>query len=50
MRRLLADSGLRRLFDEHSAMDGQVKPERPVFTHFGHRAINDVTMLKAVSG
>jgi integrase len=39
---------LRRLHREQLALDGEVRPERLIFTHFGHRAISDVTMLKAL--
>ncbi|HEX8585839.1 MAG TPA: site-specific integrase [Allosphingosinicella sp.] len=39
---------LRRLYREQLALDGEVKPERLIFTHFGARAISDVTMLKAL--
>jgi integrase len=39
---------LRRLRREQLALDGDVKPERLVFTHYGPRAISDVTMLKAL--
>jgi integrase len=39
---------LRRLYREQLALDGEVKPDRLIFTHFGARAISDVTMLKAL--
>lgn len=39
---------LQRLRAEQLALDGEVKPNRLVFTHFGARAISDVTMLKAL--
>lgn len=39
---------LQRLRGEQLALDGEVKPNRVVFTHFGARAISDVTMLKAL--
>jgi integrase len=39
---------LQRLHAEQLALDGEVKPNRLVFTHFGARAISDVTMLKAL--
>lgn len=39
---------MRRLRDEQLALDGEVKPERLIFTHYGARAISDVTMLKAL--
>jgi len=39
---------LERLRAEQLALDGEVKPDRLVFTHFGARAISDVTMLKAL--
>lgn len=39
---------LRRLYRDQLALDGEVKPERLIFTHFGARAISDVTMLKAL--
>lgn len=39
---------MRRLCDEQLVLDGEVKPDRLVFTHYGARAISDVTMLKAL--
>lgn len=39
---------MRRLHDEQLALDGEVKPDRLIFTHYGARAISDVTMLKAI--
>jgi integrase len=39
---------LRRLRDEQLALDGEIRPERIVFTHYGARAISDVTMLKVL--
>ncbi len=39
---------LQRLRAEQLALDGEVRPNRLVFTHFGARAISDVTMLKAL--
>jgi integrase len=39
---------LRRLRTERVSLDGEVKADRLIFTHFGHRAISDVTMLKAL--
>lgn len=39
---------LRRLHDEQLALDGKIEPDRIVFTHYGARAISDVTMLKAL--
>lgn len=39
---------MRRLHDEQLVLDGEAKPERLIFTHYGARAISDVTMLKAV--
>jgi integrase len=39
---------MRRLRDEQLLLDGEGKPERLIFTHYGARAISDVTMLKAL--
>ena len=39
---------LRRLRDEQLALNGEIRPDRIVFTHFGARAISDVTMLKVL--
>ncbi|MFN3946320.1 MAG: tyrosine-type recombinase/integrase [Allosphingosinicella sp.] len=39
---------MRRLRDEQLVLDGEVKPGRLIFTHYGARAISDVTMLKAL--
>lgn len=39
---------MRRLHAEQLALDGEVKPDRLIFTHYGARAISDVTMLKAL--
>lgn len=39
---------LRRLYREQLALDGEVRADRLIFTHFGARAISDVTMLKAL--
>jgi integrase len=39
---------MRRLHEEQLALDGEVKPKRLIFTHYGARAISDVTMLKAL--
>lgn len=39
---------LRRLRGEQLALDGEVRPDRVVFAHFGARAISDVTMLKVL--
>ncbi|HZG44914.1 MAG TPA: integrase arm-type DNA-binding domain-containing protein [Allosphingosinicella sp.] len=39
---------LQRVRAEHLALDGEVNPDRLVFTHVGARAISDVTMLKAL--
>lgn len=39
---------MRRLYEEQLALDGEVKSERLIFTHYGVRAISDVTMLKAI--
>ncbi|HEV7661586.1 MAG TPA: integrase arm-type DNA-binding domain-containing protein [Allosphingosinicella sp.] len=39
---------LRRLYAEQLALDGEVGPDRVVFTHYGARAISDVTMLKVL--
>jgi integrase len=39
---------LRRLRDEQLALDGEIRPDRIVFTHYGARAISDVTMLKVL--
>jgi integrase len=39
---------LRRLRDERLALDGEILPDRIVFTHYGARAISDVTMLKVL--
>jgi integrase len=39
---------MRRLYAEQLALDGEVKPDRPMFTHYGARPISDVTMLKVL--
>lgn len=39
---------MRRLYQEQIALDGAVRPDRLIFTHYGARAISDVTMLKAL--
>lgn len=39
---------LRRLYAEQLSLDGEVKPARLVFSHYGARAISDVTMLEAL--
>ncbi|HTU13079.1 MAG TPA: integrase arm-type DNA-binding domain-containing protein [Allosphingosinicella sp.] len=39
---------LRRLREEQLALDGEIRPDRIVFTHYGARAISDVTMLKVL--
>jgi integrase len=39
---------LRRLREEQMALDGEIRPEQIVFTHYGVRAICDVTMLKVL--
>lgn len=39
---------LRRLREEQLALDGEIRPERILFTHYGARAISDVTMLKVL--
>ena len=39
---------LRRLRDEQLALDGEIRPNRIVFAHYGARAISDVTMLKVL--
>jgi integrase len=39
---------MRRLHDEQLVLDGEIEPERLIFTHYGARAISDVTMLKAL--
>ena len=39
---------LRRLRGEQLALDGEIRPDRIVFTHYGAQAISDVTMLKVL--
>jgi integrase len=39
---------LRRLQQEQLDLDGQVSPDRVLFSHYGARAISDVTMLKVL--
>jgi len=39
---------LRRLHSEELALEGEVRRDRPIFTHYGARAISDVTMLKVL--
>ncbi|HEY5713237.1 MAG TPA: integrase arm-type DNA-binding domain-containing protein [Allosphingosinicella sp.] len=39
---------LRRLHDEQLAVDGEIRPDRAIFTHYGARPIADVTMLKVL--
>ena len=39
---------LRRLREEQLALDGEIRPDRILFTHYGARAISDVTMLKVL--
>lgn len=39
---------LRRLHREQLELDGEVKPDRVLFSHYGARAISDVTMLKVL--
>jgi integrase len=39
---------LRRVYREQLELDGEVKPDRVLFSHYGARAISDVTMLKVL--
>jgi integrase len=39
---------MRRLREEHLALEGEVKPDRFVFTHSGDKPISDMTMLKVL--
>lgn len=39
---------MRRLHREQLELDGEVKPDQVVFSHYGARAISDVTMLKVL--
>jgi integrase len=39
---------LRRLHEEQLALDGEIRADRILFTHYGARAISDVTMLKVL--
>jgi integrase len=39
---------LRRVYREQLELDGEVKTDRVLFSHYGARAISDVTMLKVL--